>query len=134
MIFIIILFILSITVLIGWRTGQGVQDEIVPARKYLEYGIDALLLIMLGLILYTYHPAFGIGVPIVLAFLRKFLPLAYGVLSGVLLAMATLLPIELTIFTLCLVMNFLIGATSKKLRSIWWQPAVALIIYFVLQF
>jgi hypothetical protein len=135
MLFIIILFILSVAVLIGWRTGQGVQDEIVPARKYLEYGIDALLLIMIASLLFAYKPVLGI-IPLVLAFFRKYLPYMYGALSGVTIAVATLLPVQtqITMFSLCLVMNFLIGATSKKLRWIWLQPAIALVIYLALQF
>lgn len=131
--FLVVLLLLAGAFFLGQYTGRGVQDEIVPARKYLEYGIDVILLVMLGIVLFLYWPALAV-VPILLGFFRKYLPMVYGVLSGATLAVSTLVPLQTTILVLALLFNFLVGATSRKVGAMWWQPVAAVVVYLGVQF
>jgi len=138
--FIAILFILFITFLLGWYTGQSVQDEIVPSRKYLEFGIDVLLLLMIALALFNYgQRTLAIVVVLALIVCRRFFSFsyAYAPISGVVLGAATLLAadMQIIILTLCLLMNFLLGATAKQkllLKVGVMQPIVAFVLFALL--
>jgi hypothetical protein len=139
--FIAIIFIIYITFFIGWKVGNGVQDEVVPARKYLIFGMDALLAISVGLALYSYGQMWlAIGVPVVLVVLRRWLAIAYAPVAGIVAAAATLLPAgtQATVYTLLLVLAFLQGVTTKKLKLLLqrsaWMPMTALPLYAALTF
>jgi hypothetical protein len=141
--FIAIAFTLYIVFFIGWNVGNSVPDEIIPSRRYLEIGIDLLLLAMLCIVLFGFgHYLAATLILVAVLAARYFLPFTYvyAPLSGVLLAASTLLPaqVQVAVAVLCLALNFLLGATSKLkvlMRSIL-QPlaavALALILAFVL--
>ena len=116
------------------------QDEIVPSRKYLEFGIDVLLLLMIALALFNYgQRTLAIVVVLALIVCRRFFSFsyAYAPISGVVLGAATLLAadMQIIILTLCLLMNFLLGATAKQkllLKVGVMQPIVAFVLFALL--
>lgn len=135
--FIAILFILAITFFIGQRTGKSVPDEVVPARRYLVFGIDVLLIIMLAYALFSYGQLWLALLSVLLIFARKYLLLSYASVSGIVIAAASLLAIDaqLIILTLCLVGNFLLGAVeqTRVKQNALIQPIVALALFVILQ-
>ena len=141
--FIAILFILAIAFFLGQRTGKSVPDEVGPekkgqktARRYVLFGIDVLLIMMLSFALYAYGQYFLAFLCILLIFARKYLLQSYAMMSGIVIGAVMLLSLDaqVIILTLCLLGNFLLGAVEQKTatRNAIIQPAIALVFFGIL--
>lgn len=137
--FIAILFILYCTFFIGQRIGTLVPDEVVPGRKYILLGADAILLITIGVVLYPLDLIVALFIPLLLIALRALIPYKrlYAPLSGITLAVASFSNELLVVSALgFLVMNFLRGATSKDVYRLAWrglvQPLAAIAVLLAL--
>jgi len=113
-----ILFMLLITFVIGWKVGDSVQDEVVPARRYLQFGIAFLVVVIAFLAL---RPRVGelwlvllcVACAAILVAAREFAWLA-AALAGVLCGFALFSPlVQSEVVVLCLLLNYLLGATAK---------------------
>jgi len=130
--------VLFFTFYIGRRVGQAVPDEVEPSQKYLRIGVDALLLVMLGLLLFSLgKPLIGLAAILALLCIKYFTPLEglSPVVSGVLLGAGVLLPQELfaTLCLLCLLVNYVSGSATRELFVLkrLAQPLLAAVIMIV---
>jgi hypothetical protein len=132
--YIVILFILYVAFFIGWRVGRSVPDEVSGAGKYMRIAVDVLLLLTIITLMFfdmalwsVILLALGIGV-------RFFYERLRFAVSGIVLGLAVLAPIELqyVIVVLCLLQNYLYGVTEensqKLLLASMWQPIVGIIV------
>ncbi len=138
-----ILFILIMVALLAHYISKEVPDEVPVARKYVELGTDALFLITIGITIWAFDlKIVAIVIPIVLIIARRVLNITrlytplYAPVTGAILAVSILTKIETVIIILVLSLNYTIGIQAKNwknvLRSIWLQPAAAIIIYIIL--
>ena len=125
-----ILFMLLATFFIGWKVGASVQDEVVPARKYLQFGIALIALIIAFLVLRTRVLEFWlimlcIACAAILVAARK-LPWLTAALGGVLCGFALFAPlVQADVAVLSLLLNYLLGATSR------WKELPSLCVSFL---
>lgn len=137
--FIAILFILSVACAIGWRVGRNVPDEVEFGGEYLHLGLDVLLMLIIAMTLYGFGYLFAALFVIVLVFARKLFPYISMPVVGIALALTTFhaQQVQIIIFTLALLLNFLFGVTMEDrvgiLKRGLWQPGIALALFILLR-
>jgi hypothetical protein len=115
-----LLFILAVTFFIGWKVAVGVQDEVVPARRYIQFGI-ALLIVVMAFLTLRHHVAMlwyvilCVVCAIILLMARKILWLP-AALSGVLCGFAFFTPVDvrMEVAILAILANYLLGTIAKR--------------------
>jgi hypothetical protein len=115
MLVIALLFLLVLVFPIGWRVGAGVQDEVIPAFRYLEFGA-ALAVVLFAFVTLREITSMPItlllcavcAVLLVLTKKAHWLPAA---VSGALAGLAVVTPPALV---LCVLANYLLGMLAKE--------------------
>src|SRR5262245_7939574 len=96
-----LLFMLLAMFFIGWKVGSTVQDEVVPARRYLQFGVALAVLAMTYVVLrshtsmlWTIVLCVVCGIILLIARSVRWLPAA---VAGVLCGFAFFAPIEIQV-------------------------------------